>query len=145
MKLRRYLGDRLLRLSFELYRRDSSYNYEPIEIAGRTIEGKREIQERWNAILDVLKNHDAKSVLDFGCAEGWFLRQAAKIRGCFAIGIEVDDLRVMRGEIARLCDRAERTAVIKARLETADVIGLPKCDVVLCLSVVHHIMYREGV
>ena len=145
MKIKLNLAKKLLRLSFELYQHIKVYNYEPIEISGRTIKGKREIKNRWDQISDVLKTYDAKSILDFGCAEGWFLRQAAKSFGCFALGIEADYLRYMRGETARLCDTAERVSAMKARLSTPDLVGLPKCDVVICLSVVHHIMYSEGI
>jgi 2-polyprenyl-3-methyl-5-hydroxy-6-metoxy-1,4-benzoquinol methylase len=130
-----------LRFAFHLLR--PKRLYEPVEIGGNHYSGKRDADLRWQAIAGMIRHFDARSLLDVGCAEGWFLRKAAREFGCFSIGVDADDRRVAIGEIARLHDGAERVAVMKARLEPADIRALPRCDVVLCLSVVHHII-RDG-
>ena len=117
--------------------------YEPVEIGGRRYQNKRDAELRWEAIAAAIRHYDARSVLDVGCAEGWFLRRAAEDFGCFAIGIDGDDRRVILGEVARLHDGVERVAVMKGRLTPEDIGRLPPCDIVLCLSVVHHVM-RDG-
>ena len=117
--------------------------YEPVEIGGRRYQNKRDAELRWEAIAAAIRHYDARSVLDIGCAEGWFLRRAAEDFGCFAIGIDGDDRRVILGEVARLHDGVERVAVMKGRLTPEDIGRLPPCDIVLCLSVVHHVM-RDG-
>ena len=118
--------------------------YEPVEIGGRRVRHDRETDSRWATIAGVLKEYGARSVLDVGCAEGWLVRRAATDLGCFAIGIEASD-RVLTGELSRLHDDVERAATIKARLTPDDIRALPKFDAVLCLSVVHHVIRRQGI
>jgi cyclopropane fatty-acyl-phospholipid synthase-like methyltransferase len=117
--------------------------YEPVEIAGRQYDGLRQSESRWQAIASVLSSYEARSVLDIGCAEGWFIRRAAKDLNCFAIGVEASD-RLLLGEISRLHDGLERTAILQATLTAKDILALPRCDVVMCLSVVHHVIRWQG-
>ena len=136
-------GRAMLRLGFELLR--PKRLYEPVEIGGRRYPGKRDADERWNAIAATIKAYGAASLLDIGCAEGWFLRRAAEDFGCLALGIDGDQRRVILGEVARLHDGVEGAAIMQANL-TPDSIGkLPKFDMVLCLSVVHHVIRRGGI
>jgi hypothetical protein len=51
---------------------------------------------------------------------------------------------VLLGEIARLHDGVERVAVMGGMLGPNDIRRLPVCDIVLCLSVVHHVMRAGG-
>src|SRR5918996_5737622 len=62
----------LLRQAFNL-RRMGKKPYEPVEIAGRQYDGLRQSESRWQAIASVLSSYEARSVLDIGCAEGWFI------------------------------------------------------------------------
>jgi SAM-dependent methyltransferase len=131
-----------LRQAFNL-RRMGKKPYEPVEIAGRRYDGLRQSEDRWEAIASVLTAYGARSLLDIGCAEGWFIRRAAKDLNCFAIGVEASD-RLMLGELSRLHDGLERTAILKATLTAKDILELPRCDVVMCLSVVHHVIRWQG-
>jgi SAM-dependent methyltransferase len=131
-----------LRSAFKAARGRNS-PYEPVEIAGRTYASKRESGDRWNAIASVLRAYDAASVLDIGCAEGWFLRKATSELGCFALGVEASE-RLLLGEIARLHDDVPRMSIMKAMLGADDIRKLPVCDAVLCLSVVHHVVRKNG-
>ncbi len=121
-------------------------HYEPLNIAGNLIEdSKREWRVRWGAISQVIQDYKASTVMDIGCAEGWFLRRAAEDFKCFSIGVEMNDNRLGLGEMIRLYNGSERYAVIKASLSVEDIKKLPSMDVVLCLSVVHHIIKQDGV
>ena len=66
---------------------------------------------------------EARSVLDVGCAEGWFLRRAAEDFGCFAIGIDGDDRRVSWARSRGSHDGVERVAVMKGKLSPEDIGG----------------------
>jgi 2-polyprenyl-3-methyl-5-hydroxy-6-metoxy-1,4-benzoquinol methylase len=118
--------------------------YEPVEMNGRRYAEKRDAETRWQAIAGAIRQYEAKNILDIGCAEGWFLRRAAQDFGCFGIGIDADERRVMLGEIARLHDGAERVAVMQGMLGPDDLRRMPACDIVICLSVVHHVMRAGG-
>ncbi len=140
--MRLALGRRLLRAAFRALRPRKLY--EPVEIGGRLYAQKREADVRWQAISETIQRYKARNLLDIGCAEAWFLRRAAVEFGTFGIGVEAADRRALTGEIARLHDGVDRVAVIKARLGPEDIRHLPVCDIVLCLSVLHHIMREEG-
>jgi 2-polyprenyl-3-methyl-5-hydroxy-6-metoxy-1,4-benzoquinol methylase len=133
---------RLLRLAFEIVRRRGLY--EPVEIGGRLLAGNRETDQRWAAIARIIEETGSTSLLDLGCAEGRFLRRAAVELGCFAIGVDMSPGSVLVGEIARLHDGVDRVAIMKARLDPEDVAKLPSCDVVICLSVLHHVIRKRG-
>jgi hypothetical protein len=132
----------MLRAAFRLLR--PKRLYEPVEIGGKRFAEKRESEARWDAIASAIKHYHATSLLDIGCAEAWFLRRAAAEFGCFGIGVEADDRRVLVGEVARIHDSIERVAVIKARLSPDDIRSLPACEIVICLSVLHHVMRVGG-
>lgn len=134
-----------LRTTFKYTNRINDYNYEPVQISGVVLKSHRDWQTRWDLIKQELESYKAESVLDIGCAEGWFLRRAAEDLGCFAIGVEMDSKRIVPAELARLHDDLDRFAIIKAKLDPETILKLPTCDVVLCLSVVHHVIRRGGV
>jgi hypothetical protein len=140
--LRLSAARRLLYAAFQVLRPKRAY--EPVEIGGRRFASKREAEGRWAAIAEAIRRYEARTILDVGCAEGWFLRRAAEDFGCFGLGVDAEDRRVLTGEIARLHDGVERVAVMKARLTPAEIRTLPACDIVLCLSVVHHVMRQGG-
>jgi len=132
-----------LRQALHLHRRARKF-YEPVTINGRLYQGQRTSEDRWEAMASVLKSCSANNVLDVGCAEGWFIRRAATELGCYAVGIEVSE-RHLAGEIARLHDKVENTAIMMSRATGASLRKLPMFDVVICLSVVHHVIRRQGI
>lgn len=106
--------------------------------------GKRGTETRWPAIASVIEGCGARSVLDFGCAEGWFLRRAVEELNCFGLGVDSYESRVMLGEAARLHAGEERMAIMKGKLTAEEVRDLPLFDVVICLSVLHWVIRAEG-
>ena len=142
MALKTSAAKRLLRVAFQIIR--PRRQYEPVEFGGRVYAGKREADDRWRAIAEVIRTYKIGSILDIGCAEGWFLRRAAKEFGCFGLGVEASERRLVVGELARLHDSVDRVAVMKAFLTPEDIGKLPACDLILCLSVVHHVLRHNG-
>lgn len=140
-----YASRLFLRWSVGLRRVGGPKAYQNLEIGGRNYKGKRNCEDRWDAIRQVLESYHAHSVLDVGCAEAWFLRRAATELGCLCLGVDSSDDRVILGETARLYDRAERWAVMNAELDVEDLLRLPRFDVVFSLSVAHHVMRHHGV
>jgi 2-polyprenyl-3-methyl-5-hydroxy-6-metoxy-1,4-benzoquinol methylase len=117
--------------------------YQPVEIGGRRFDNVRDTDQRWQAVAQVLRDHGVKSVLDVGCAEGWFVRRAAADLNLFAIGIEATDAGVV-GELARLHDRVPRAAAVRAFMTPEAIRGLSQFDAMLCLSVLHHVIRGFG-
>ena len=138
-----HAGMRLhLRGALQIHRRARKF-YEPVQLNGRLYQGMRTSDDRWQAIAAILREVSANNVLDIGCAEGWFVRRAASELGCYAIGVEAGD-RHLGGEIARLHDQVENTAIMLSHASGESIRRLPKFDAVMCLSVVHHVIRRQG-
>jgi SAM-dependent methyltransferase len=117
--------------------------YHSVEIAGGR-SGKRDTEARWAAVASIIKAYQARTFLDVGCAEGWFLRRAANDFNCFSLGIDSRESRVMLGEAARLYAGDDRVAIMKVNLTPNDIRDLPACDVVICLSVLHWVISSNG-
>jgi SAM-dependent methyltransferase len=118
--------------------------YQPVEIGGKRFANVRDTDERWQAVSQVLRDYETRNVLDIGCAEGWFVRRAAAECNCFAIGIEATDTAIV-GELARLHDRVQRAATVRAFMTPEAIRSLPQFDAVLCLSVLHHVIRAFGI
>ncbi len=117
--------------------------YEPIQLGQKVSAAVREWEPRWLLIRTEIERYGASNLVDVGCAEGWFVRRSAEDLGCFAVGVEMDNERLWPNELSRLHDDVERCATIKARMSPASLEQLPRFDMALCLSVVHHVI-REG-
>jgi hypothetical protein len=141
-KLRWTLALGLIRTAFRVAKAGGR-PYQPVEIKGKRYDNLRDSDTRWQAIAQVLREHEVRNVLDVGCAEGWFARRAATELRCFTLGIEAGDATIV-GELARLHDRAERIAVMRAFMTPEAIRTLPKFDAVLCLSVLHHVIRGFG-
>lgn len=117
--------------------------YQPVQLGSRRRGGIRDFDARWISISASIAAYGAKNILDIGCAEGWLVRRCAAELGCFAIGVDAAD-RIIVGEVARLHDGVKRMGLIQAHLTAEDIRALPRFDVVVCLSVVHHVMREAG-
>lgn len=80
------------------------------------------------------------SVLDLGCAYGWFVNEFSK-RGSTAIGVDADAAALKVGRTAYGL-RPEQT--VRADLRTYLSTGGRTWDVVLLLSVLHHFVLRPN-
>jgi len=141
----KYLGKIFLKLSFHFMNWSKKNNYEPVSISNKIYPAKREWGERWNAISKMIEKYQAKSIMDVGCAEAWFLRKASEEYNCFSIGIEASHPTLAVSETARLYDQVNRLAIMQCLMKADEVSNLPKCDIVLCLSLVHHIIRINGI
>src|SRR6185312_9740145 len=118
--------------------------YQPVEIGGKRFANVRDTDARWQAVSQVLRDYGVRNLIDIGCAEGGFVRRAAADNNCFAIGIEATDTAIV-GELARLHDRVQRAATVRAFMTPEAIRSLPQFDVVLCLSVLHHVIRAFGI
>jgi cyclopropane fatty-acyl-phospholipid synthase-like methyltransferase len=128
----------LIRLAF-VAGKGARKSYQPVGIGIRAGRGARDAKTRWQPIAPVLRRYDVRSVLDIGCAEGYFVRRAASELGCFAVGVEASD-RGTLGALALLHARTERTCLMRAFVTPDELRRWPKFDAVICMSVVHHII-----
>lgn len=131
---------------FLLRRLVKSYEpYHPVFLAGAQIApGERACMDRWNLIETHLRELGAKSVLDLGCAEGFFVQQAGKKLNCFALGIDADLRRLTVAQMSASLNAVPHASFSYDVLNAGVLQRLPEFDVVIFLSVLHHVMYEHG-
>ena len=118
--------------------------YHPIEYRGtRYGSSQRPSDARWEWAAATLQAHGANNVLDLGCCEGDFVRRASKA-GYFALGLDHACGRLMMGSNTIWGDKQIMSGFALAQIDPALVDRLPRFDAVLFLSVLHHIMARNG-
>ena len=118
--------------------------YQPISVG--SIKSKHSIrnsEDRWTMIKQGIEETESGSLLDLGCAEGFFVRKASE-HGLFAIGIDIDASRVGLGESARMVDRQTNCGFVLASIGEELLSRLPQFDVVICFSLMHHIIRQHG-
>jgi SAM-dependent methyltransferase len=143
---RRAIRHRLLDLNREVVSKRIKYHsaYQPIWMGKRhNKRAVRECEDRWAIVQETLLATNASSMLDLGCAEGYFVRRAGEM-GCVAIGVDRDYNRLGLIEAARMFDRSKQSGFILGDIEPGFIAKLPSFDVVLCFSVMHHILRQNS-
>jgi len=135
---------RLLKKAVRHLIRSKKYIYEPVLIDEKLYSAKREWQERWACIEREIVDYGIKSLLDIGCAEGFFARLAAEKHAVFSIGIEFNNKRLWLGELSRMHDDVANFAIVKALMTPESIGSLPKFEMVILLSVLHHVIRQSG-
>jgi len=132
---------------FLLKRMLASYEpYHPVFLGEQQIAaGERACIDRWTRIEAVLREVGVGSVLDLGCAEGYFIQQSAKNLQCLALGVDADRRRLTIARMATNINEIERAGYIYGKISPEFVTTMPPFDGVIFLSVLHHVMYEHGV
>ncbi len=102
-------------------------NYQDVCIDGKIIPGERECEERFRLIAETLPS-GSFTVLDVGANAGYFSRRI--VQEFDATATAVDNFPGLKA--------SEGVTVIPRRLDAAGLDALPRHDVVLALSVLHH-------
>jgi len=144
---RQFSGPWVALQRFALRRLVSSYEpYQPVTLGKQSLaKGDRACTDRWLVIAHVLQQTGSHSMLDLGCAEGFFVQEAARQDGCIAIGVDADRRRLNVARSTASLNEVHRAGFIYAMVDADLLACLPSFDVVLFLSVLHHVMYEHGV
>jgi O-antigen chain-terminating bifunctional methyltransferase/kinase len=119
--------------------------YHPISMDGKVVsEGERHCSDRWDVISKVL-SEKPDTVLDLGCAEGYFVSRAAREYGCFTLGVDADVRRLTVAQELNVINKNDRAGFMYANITPEFLRKLPPFDVVIFLAVLHHVMYEHGV
>lgn len=123
--------------------------YEPTPYLGivNRFNGKRSEASftRWNLIKKHMKDLKPKSVVDFGCSEGFFVMEAAKETGALSLGIDADVNRLLYATHQQVfAPDLQNVGFMRAEMDFELFEKLPKFDVTICLSVLHHVLYEHG-
>jgi O-antigen chain-terminating bifunctional methyltransferase/kinase len=119
--------------------------YHPISMEGKLLAaGERQCSDRWAVISEVL-SEGPDSVLDLGCAEGYFVSRAAEEYGCFTLGVDADVRRLTIAQELNVINKSNRAGFMYANISPEFLRKLPPFDVVIFLAVLHHVIYEHGV
>lgn len=119
--------------------------YHPVSMNGTILAaGERDCADRWEIIRKILAG-GVDTVLDLGCAEGYFVSRAAADYGCFALGVDADVRRLTVAQDLNVINKNEHAGFMYARIDMEFLRKLPQFDVVIFLAVLHHVMYEHGV
>ncbi|MFN2427370.1 MAG: DUF1698 domain-containing protein [Candidatus Binatia bacterium] len=119
--------------------------YQPVVTASGYTGGVRECEVRWDAIAPVLAASGSRSLVDLGCSEGYYVLRAARAGLPFSIGVDFDQRRMFTCTGQLVLQDLQHAGFLMAPVDESLLEGLPKFDAVIFLSVIHHMMYQEGV
>ena len=119
--------------------------YHPISIDGELVsKGERGCSDRW-AVIDEVVSECPTTLLDLGCAEGYFVQRAAREYECFVLGVDADVRRLTVAQDVNILNKNERAGFMYAHITSEFLTKLPTFDTVIFLSVLHHVIYEHGV
>lgn len=119
--------------------------YHPLEIGGKVRSRRvtyRETEKRWEMIRLHLPA-DCQTAIDLGAAEGYFVFQLAR-RGIMAMGVDNFWPVLYASWCKCIVDEPQGAAFLKEDISHELIRKMPEVDVVLCLSVMHHLMDANG-
>jgi 2-polyprenyl-3-methyl-5-hydroxy-6-metoxy-1,4-benzoquinol methylase len=121
-------------------------HYQPVYYRHKLVSTRdRDCFDRWGLIKNEIAAHGGKSVLDIGSAEGFYVLQSAKECGSISLGIEADVRRLQVAQNQLLDEKILGAGFIYGIADEACLEKLPKFDVVIFMSVMHHMMYTNDV
>ena len=125
----------------------SKFRYQPaprgLILFGNRNDATRECEDR----LAIIRNHlpaSSRNVIDLGSNAGYYLFRLAEL-GYLCHGLEPDPDLVHFTSLAMYLSNSKRVSCECGKLTSSYVQGMPYYDVVLCLSVMHHIILADGV
>jgi cyclopropane fatty-acyl-phospholipid synthase-like methyltransferase len=134
----------LLKLNYTVLLR-SYPNYQPIFKGGSLKQGSdRNCLDRWELIKKEIVDHNAKSFLDLGSAEGFYVLQAAKECGCVSLGVDADVRRLAVADNQLILEKIGSAGFFYGLIDEEFLEKIPSFDAVIFMSVMHHIMYSKG-
>jgi len=119
--------------------------YQPVLTSSGYTAGARDCEVRWAAIAPVLEAAGALSLVDLGCSEGYYVLRAARAGLRFCIGIDFDQRRIFTCTNQLVLNDFQNAGFAMAPVDETLLEGLPKFDAVIFLSVLHHMMYQNGI
>lgn len=100
-------------------------------------------EARWLMISMVLRECEARNLCDIGCAEGMYVRRAAAL-GIFSIGIDYEPQRIRYANAVSELDQDWSSGFVRMSVDKNTIGILPCFDVVLFMSVFHHMVLHQG-
>lgn len=118
--------------------------YQPVFANGVHKLGTRSCQVRWNAIEKVIDSSGSRSLIDLGCSEGYYVIQSARKGLPFSVGVDFDQRRMFTCVNQVVINDLPHAGFLMGVVEPDFIDSLPTFDAVIFLSVLHHLLYQQG-
>ncbi len=101
-------------------------------------------ETRWQSVVQAANRLQTRNLLDVGCSEGYFTRRAATELGLISLGVDSNRTRLRLGTGLADLEDQYGYGFLAQKLTPESIRQLPCFDLVLCFSVVHHIIAAQG-
>ena len=121
-------------------------SYHPLGryVSARLKRPEEAFHQRWHIVSRVIQEYAASNFCDLGCAEGYYVRRAACEHRIFAVGIDNDRKRLRSAVALSELDQDWSCAFIQMDITSTTIRGIPQFDMIACMSLLHHVIYRNG-
>ncbi len=121
-------------------------SYQPVGEIKDGARGRPEsaFSERLKVLESEIRDCSANNLLDIGCCEGFFPRQVSLKHNILSLGIDGAGDRLNIGNALLELNEEEGYGFILKFLTPEDIVKLPSFDIVVCFSVLHHIVKVGG-
>ncbi|WP_147306624.1 MULTISPECIES: class I SAM-dependent methyltransferase [unclassified Wenzhouxiangella] len=101
-------------------------------------------QSRWRHVKSEIESCGAQNLVDIGCAQGWFVRNACIQCNLFSIGLDIERSSLRLGSAYAELQGEKGYGFVAGAFTPTTIERLPTFDIVVCFSLVHHIIKEEG-
>lgn len=123
----------------------SDFRYQPIgDLSAARKRPGSSFEIRLKIAREAVSAYEIRNVLDIGCAEGFFIRHLALAEGVTAVGLEQSRAAIRRGSAIQDLQKERGYGYIQMQVNPESLIRLPVFDLVICLSVLHHVIASGG-
>ncbi|MCM8530274.1 MAG: class I SAM-dependent methyltransferase [Lentisphaeraceae bacterium] len=153
-KLLKQKGNRIINICDSLYVKLKHYllfrcrlfdSYAPnAYMTYKSFDDQRDSEKRLAAIESYLPKEMALTCMDIGCNLGYFTFNMAK-RGAYCLGIDYGKQEIKGARNIADYNNVDNVAFSQYEITKDNACKFPKFDVVICLSVYHHWVRKDGV
>ncbi len=119
--------------------------YQPVLLSeGKESDAARDCENRWEAIYRAMQEHGAQSMVDLGSCEGYYVIKAARAGVPFCMGIDFDQRRTFTSTNQVILNDLPNAGFMIGEVSEGLLNAMPRFDTVVFMSVLHHIMYQNG-
>jgi 2-polyprenyl-3-methyl-5-hydroxy-6-metoxy-1,4-benzoquinol methylase len=124
-----------------------SKSYHPLGsyVSARMKRSEEAFHQRWHIVSRVIHEYAVSNFCDLGCAEGYYVRQAAREHRIFAVGIDKDRKRLRSAVALSELDQDWSCAFMQMDITSTTIRGIPQFDMIACMSLLHHVIHRSGI
>jgi SAM-dependent methyltransferase len=120
-----------------------AYQANPFAADSQNSIGGRQCADRFSAFSKLLPDGEPLSTLDIGCNDGYFTFRMAE-RGGLAVGVDSGSVQIDNAQDLARLHKIPNAVFARIDIDDRSISGLPRVDLVICLSIFHHWARKLG-